>query len=875
MTMLTNEIRAKYLDFFAARDHKVMPSASLIPVDPTLLLNVAGMVPFKSFLLGEEKAPYDRVASSQKCIRTEDIDILGTTARHLSYFEMLGNFSFGDYFKEMAIPLAYELITDGFGLDPDRLWFTVHESDDEAAEIWLDVVGVRPDRLQRRDRDNFWQMGIAGPAGPSSEIFYDKGPEYGPDGGPVVDEERFMEFWNLVFMQYVQDEPYHVVGDLPAKSIDTGMGLERMAVLLQGVDSVFDTDTIRAILAVGERRTGAGYGDDNRSDISLRILADHARAVTFLINDGVVPSNQGRGYILRRLLRRAVRHAHMLGAKQPIMNDLIDATVTEMGDAYPAIKDNHDFINDLAAREEHAFSKTLASGEQMLDVALAELSEGDPIAGETAFKLHDTFGFPIELTEEIALERGLAVDRRGFNREMGRQKERARAAFKGGNTGDEAEAYRQLLRGIDHTEFVGYDSLDGRGKVLSILREGDAIERAEDGSEIEVFVDISPFYAESGGQVGDTGTITTETGVVKVTDTQFALPGVHGHLGRVVKGFVQHGQDAIMAIDGIRRERTRKNHTGTHILHWALREVLGDHVHQAGSLVAPDRLRFDFSHFEGVDTETLHHVERMTNERIIENGGVTTIEASKDEAEKMGAIAFFGDKYGDMVRVVQTGGFSTEFCGGTHVPSTGQVGPLVLVSEGSVGSNIRRVEALTGSNGYEHLAGLRSQLADASRVLKTQPSRIVDAAMSVTDRLKAAEERIGEFEERERMGAAEQIVASAEPVGSHAIAAGRVDGLGSDGLRALSFNVRDRISSGIGVLGSVTDGKAALVVFVTEDLVSAGISAGDIAAGAAKALGGGGSRDPKLAQAGGPNADGMDEAVDLGRAGARDALTAF
>ena len=873
--MLTNEIRSTYLEFFAARDHRVVASASLIPVDPTLLLNVAGMVPFKSYLLGEEQAPYNRVASSQKCIRTEDIDILGTTARHLSFFEMLGNFSFGDYFKETAIPLAYELITEGFNLDPDRLWYTVHESDDEAAEIWLDVVGIRPDRLQRRDRDNFWQMGIAGPAGPSSEIFYDKGPEYGPDGGPVVDEERFMEFWNLVFMQYVQDVPYHVVGDLPAKSIDTGMGLERMAVLLQGVDSTFDTDTIRAILAVAENRTGVRYGAGERSDISLRILADHARAVTFLINDGVVPSNQGRGYVLRRLLRRAVRHAHMLGATQPIMSSLIDATVTEMGEGYPEIKMNEAFIDDLAGREEHAFSRTLASGEQMLDVALEALPDGKPVPGETAFKLHDTFGFPIELTEEIATERGFTVDKAGFDIAMTQQKERARAAFKGDNTGGEAEAYRQLLRGIEPTEFIGYDVSDGRGKILSILREGDSIERAEKGSDVELFLDISPFYAESGGQVGDTGTITTDTGVVKVTDTRFSLPGVHGHRGRVIEGYIQHGQDGVAAIDLIRRERTRKNHTGTHILHWALREVLGDHVHQAGSLVAPDRLRFDFSHFDGVDTETLAHIEKVTNERIIENGLVTTIETSKDDASKMGAIAFFGDKYGDIVRVVRTGDFSTEFCGGTHVPSTGQVGPLVLVSEGSVGSNIRRIDALTGSNGYQHLADLRSQLAEVSNVLKTQPGRVVDAAMSVTDRLKVAEQRIGEFEERERSGAADQIVQTAEAIGAYELAAGRVDGIGGDGLRSLAFSVRDKIKSGIGVLGSVTDGKAALIVFATQDVVDAGVSAGEIAAAGAKALGGGGSKDPRLAQAGGPNADGMDEAIDLGRTEARNALAAL
>jgi len=458
--MRTNDIRSTYLDFFETRGHAVIPSASLIPIDPTLLLNVAGMVPFKSYLLGEEIPSSPRATSSQKCIRTEDIDILGTTARHLSFFEMLGNFSFGDYFKETAIPLAYELITERFELDPDRLWYTVHETDDEAAEIWLDVVGVPPERLQRRDRDNFWQMGVAGPAGPSSEIFYDKGPQYGPDGGPVVDEERFMEFWNLVFMQYIQDEPYHVVGDLPAKSIDTGMGLERMAVLMQGVASAFDTDTIRAILSVAERQTGVDYGSARKSDVSLRILADHARAVTFLISDGVVPSNQGRGYILRRLLRRAVRHAHMLGATEPVMADLIDVTGREMGDAYPAILERQDFITDMAGREEFAFARTLASGEQMLEITLEDLEVGASVPGDTAFKLHDTFGFPIELTEEIADERELLVDRAAFDSKMAQQKDRARAAFKGTNSGDAAEAYRQLLRGVEQTEFVGYEDAD-------------------------------------------------------------------------------------------------------------------------------------------------------------------------------------------------------------------------------------------------------------------------------------------------------------------------------------------------------------------------------------------------------------------------------
>jgi alanyl-tRNA synthetase len=869
----TNDIRRTYLEFFESKDHTVMPSASLIPVDPALLLNVAGMVPFKSYLLGEETAPSPRVATSQKCIRTADIEILGTTARHLSFFEMLGNFSFGDYFKEKAIPYAWELITEHFHLDPERLWVTVHESDDEAAEIWLDIVGVAPSRLQRRDRDNFWQMGVPGPAGPSSEIFFDKGPRFGPEGGPIVDEERFVEFWNLVFMQYVQDEPYHVVGDLPMKSIDTGMGLERMAVLLQGVDSIFETDTLRAVLAVAENQTATSYGSDDRADVSLRIMADHARSVTFLISDGVVPSNEGRGYILRRLLRRAVRHAHTLGAEAPVMGGLIDVTVAEMGEAHPALHARRDRIVEMAEREESQFVRTLRTGEQMLDAAMSELAAGDPIPGETAFRLHDTFGFPIELTMEIASERGLAVDRAGFDEAMERQRARARTAFEGGNQGDTAEAYRSLLRGIDQTEFVGYSNLTSTGTILSIIREGDLVERADEGGEVEVFLDVTPFYAESGGQVGDAGVIETATGTIHVADTQFAVAQVRGHRGTVVKGSIQRGQEAEAKVAARRRETVRKNHTGTHILHWALRDTLGDHVHQAGSLVAPDRLRFDFSHHSAVGREDLLHIERVVNERVVENAMVTTVETSKAEAEAMGALAFFGDKYGERVRVVRTGDYSTEFCGGTHVRTTGQVGPLVLVSEGSVGSNIRRVEALTGSAGYAHLAQLRDRLHEVGSALRAQPGREVDAALSLTERLRLAEQRLEDFAGRERAGAAESIISSAEIVAGSTLASGRFDELGSDGIRSLAFQVRDRIDSGIGVIGSVTDGKAALIVFVTDDLVTRGVSAGDIASAGARALGGGAGRDAKLAQAGGPNAGAIADAIESARQQATSAIT--
>ncbi len=873
--MNTNDIRSTFLDFFEQHGHTRVPSASLIPVDPSLLLTVAGMVPFKSYLLGEEDPPFRTAVSSQKCIRTADIDVLGTTARHMSFFEMLGNFSFGDYFKERAIPLAYELITDKYGIDPDRLWYTVHIDDDEAAEIWIDGVGIDPDRLQRTDRDNFWQMGVPGPAGPDSEVFFDRGADYGADGGPIVDEDRFMEICNLVFMQYVQDEPFHVVGDLPMKSIDTGMGLERMATVLQGVESVFETDTVRAVMAVGENRTGVTYGASERSDVSLRILADHGRALTFLISDGVVPSNEGRGYILRRLLRRVVRHAHLLGTSDPIVGDLVDVTAAEMGDAYPELRANASFIRDMAEREEEGFTKTLVAGEHLLDAEIESVGDGGAIPGDVAFRLHDTFGFPIELTEEIAADRGLSVDRTGFEQAMEQQKARARAAFKADHAGGDADVYRSVLGGIDQSDFVGYDTLEATGAVLSLIVEGATVEEAGEGVEVEVFLDTTPFYAESGGQVGDAGTITTETAELKVFDTQFALPGVHGHKAKVLKGTIRRAQEATLSVDSVRRERTRKNHTGTHILHWALRDVVGDHVHQAGSLVAPDRLRFDFSHFDAVAPDELRYIEKAVNERIIANEQVTTIETTKDEAQKMGAIAFFGDKYGSTVRVVKTGGFSTEFCGGTHVPSTGQVGPLVLVSEGSVGSNIRRVEALTGSAAYEHLSDLRATLGQVSGVLKTQPDRIVEAAKALAMRVKDTEARLEEFEERDRANVAVTLVKGAEDIDGASLVGGRVDEIGSDGARSLAFQIRDRVGSGVGVVGSLNGGKASLVVVVSDDLVERGVTAGTLAATGAQVLGGGASRDPKLAQAGGPNAGEIDAAIQSAVSAARDALTSL
>jgi alanyl-tRNA synthetase len=717
-------------------------------------------------------------------------------------------------------------------------------------------------------------MGVPGPCGPSSEIFYDKGPEHGEDGGPAVDDERFMEFWNLVFMQNIQDEPYHVVGDLPAKNIDTGAGLERCAVVLQGVDSVFDTDLIRPVVAAAERECGLTFGEAEVTDVSLRIMGDHGRAVTALIADGVVPSNEGRGYVLRRLLRRSVRHAFIHG-NESVMPSLIEATIATLGDAHQSYVDKRDYILETAEREEQLFRRTLRAGSALLDQALEDLDAGDVLPGTTAFKLHDTFGFPIDVTSEILEERGFRLDRDGFDTEMGAQRARAREAFRGGDEHVRQELYVSLLSGVDVTEFIGYTEETGTSTVLAILCDGEAVTSAEPGQDVEVFLDRTPFYGESGGQQGDKGTITSESGTIAVADTQLPLTGVHGHRGTVSSGTVHVGQEVVASIDRVRRERLRKNHTGTHILHWALREVVGDHAHQAGSLVAPERLRFDFSHYEGLAPEQLLDVERVVNERIIENAGVTTIETTKAEAEEMGALAFFGDKYGDKVRVVKTGGYSTEFCGGTHVGTTGQVGPLVLVSEGSVAANTRRVEALTGNAAYGHIVDLRERIRTAEDMLRAQPGQLLTAVESMTTRLSDQEERIARFEAENRNAAADRLRDAVETVGGRTVIAAVMPGLAAGDLRTLAFQTRDTMGADVGVLASSDDGKGALIVWASDDVVAAGVSAGAIAGAGAKALGGGGSRDPKLAQAGGPNGDQIEQALTDARQAAVEALAAL
>ncbi|MBA3362423.1 MAG: alanine--tRNA ligase [Acidimicrobiia bacterium] len=862
--MDSQQVRQAFIDFFVERDHLLRPSASLIPVDPTLLLNNAGMVPFKPYFLGEQTPPAPRVVSIQKCVRTIDIDIIGTTQRHLSFFEMMGNFSFGDYFKERAIPWAYEFVTERLGLDPERLWYTVYKTDEEAREIWIDTVGIPPEKVQYGEADNFWQMGIPGPCGPCSEIFFDKGPAYGREGGPIDgDEDRYVEIWNLVFMQNIQDEPYHVIGDLPAKNIDTGMGLERTAGVLQGVDSVFDIDGLKSIREDAAAVMGVAYGSSEFNDISLRILADHARTIATLIGDGVVPSNDGRGYVLRRVLRRAVRRAWQLRAKRELITPvLVDSAIKMLGEAFPELTAKKEAILSVVIREEERFRRTLASGLELLETEISNLGSEQTISGATAFKLHDTYGFPIELTTEIAQERGVSIYREGFDEEMGCQRRRARKAWRGGDEAANAEFYRAVLDETGLTTFIGYEHETGVGRVLAIARNGELIERADEGMEVEIFVDATPFYAEAGGQVGDSGTIVTATGEIEVGDTRHALAGLHGHRSKVKSGFISVGQEAELTIDSPRREKIRKSHTGTHVLHWALRRVLGEHAQQAGSLVEPGRLRFDFSHHTGVGSSELAEIESLANTRLIENGEVTTAITSKEEAERQGALAFFGDKYGDTVRLVKIGQFSVELCGGTHTHTSGQVGPLVVTSESSIGSNIRRVEALTGETAYDQMTEWRDGLTDASRLLRTSPSEVPQRVKALLGRVSELQGHLDAFRQRDRDSLAAHLAGEADTFGSHRLVVSAQPDLNPEQLRLLAMSIRDRIGSGVVVVGSDIGGKGSLVGTVSRDLVDEGLSAADLIAGGAKLMGGGGSRDRVLSQAGGPDGSQLARALE-------------
>ncbi len=770
---------------------------------------------------------------------------------------MLGNFSFGDYFKAEVIPWAYEFITEVLGLERDRLWVTVHVDDDDAAAIWRDRVGMPADRIQRLDDDNFWRMGDTGPCGPSSEIFFDLGPEVGADGGPATGHARYPEIWNLVFMQFDQQADGTRV-PLPKPSIDTGMGLERLMTVVQGVDTIWDTDVFRRLIGVASELTGVRYGDDDRRDVSLRILAEHGRAMSFMVSDGVVPSNEERGYVLRRIIRRAVRHAYLLGAHDLVTPALVAATVDVMGNAYPQLVNDRDLVVKTVAREEERFRGTLARGLEMLDDLLAK---GD-VSGDDAFFLHDSLGFPIDLTAEIAAERGRAVDLEGFRAGMQAQRERAQRAHKeaGGATGTPVDLYREILTESAPTEFTGRQEYTSRSRVVAMIANGERVARAGEGDEIDLVLERTPFYAESGGQVGDTGEITTESGArVDVADTQYGLPGVLVvHRGRVVAGSVSEGDEATAGIDGPRRDAIRRNHTATHILHYALRKVLGSHVQQAGSYVGPDRLRFDFSHFEAVAPEQLAEVEALANAEVISDAPVRHYETTMSEAQSLGAIAFFGDKYGDVVRVLEAGEHSIELCGGTHVHALGFIGPIKIVSEGSIGSNLRRIEAVTGDAALDFIRDEETMLRRVSTALRATPREVPEKVERLVDQMKALNEEITRLKAREAASIATELAALADG----GVVVARRDGLANDELRQLAQATLRVVGSGVvALVGTTTDGKGAVAVAVSADLLADGASAANIGLPGAKVFGGGGGKNAELFVGGGPRGDLVDDAL--------------
>jgi alanyl-tRNA synthetase len=836
------QLRSIFLDYFADNGHTVVPSASLIPFDPSLLFTVAGMVPFKPYFTEEEPAPYPRAVSVQKCFRALDIDIIGTTQRHLTFFEMMGNFSFGDYFKEGAIKYAWGLITEGFGLDPERLWVTVHTSDDQAEALWRDMIGIPPNRIQRLGEDNFWEMGPTGPCGPSSEIFFDKGPQFGADGGPESGgEDRFVEFWNLVFTQY-EREPDGSLTELPKKNIDTGAGFDRTLAILNGVESVFATDYFAPLIETAAEVIKTPYGKDDAIDVAIRRMADHGRAMTMLVGDGVLPSNEGRGYVLRRIIRRAILAARRTGSDSSLTQPLVDATIEKMGPTYSYLVEQRDLIVEILEREEAGFARTLRTGLTLLEEAQRDVvaNGGHVFPGEVAFKLHDTHGFPIELTSELVAESGLLVEREVFDNEMAAQRERARKAAKTLRVADD-EQYRDLIERHGSTEFVGRDitrySLETT--VVAVL--------AGEHGESEVFLDTTPFYAESGGQVGDTGAIVTETGRLEVLDTQSVAGGLFAHRGRLT-GEILPGQIAVATIDAERREATRRNHTATHLLHAGLRTVLGDHVRQQGSFVGPERLHFDFSHDGGLKPEETRDVLTLVNTDVVLNEHVDTIQTTKAEAETMGAVAFFGDKYGDRVRVVRAGRHSLEFCGGTHVDRLGDIGQIQVVSEASIGANTRRLEAVSGLGAHQRSYEMEQTLASVAGLLKTSTDDVVPALERLFKRQREVEKQVASL----RQSQLSQFANELNDASTGDVVVARVDGYPGEQLRTLAQDLQHR-GRRVVVLAGEQDGKVAVAV-ATDGSLDAATTVKTLAAH----VGGGGGGSGRLALAGGRDASGID-----------------
>jgi alanyl-tRNA synthetase len=873
--MNSAEIRSRWLNFFEKENslklnHTVVPSASLIADDPNLLLVNAGMVPFKPFFLGEITPPYKRATSVQKCVRTLDIDEVGKTTRHASFFQMCGNFSFGDYFKEGAIALAWELLTKsisdgGYGFEPNKLWVTVYKDDDEAADIWHSQVGVPKDRIQRRGMaDNFWSMGVPGPCGPCSEIYFDRGAKYGKDGGPIADEERYLEIWNLVFMQNIRaaggsKDDFPIVGDLPAKNIDTGLGLERTAALLQGVENIYEIDTTRIILDKASELSKTKYGSDVNSDVSLRVVADHARTAMMLIGDGVTPGNEGRGYVLRRMMRRTVRNMRLLGSQELVLAELVKSSIAAMAPQYPELISNKDRILEITAMEEESFIQTLKAGTSIFDVAASELKVGKvkSLPAETAFKLHDTYGFPFDLTLEMAREKGLEVDESGFRRLMKEQKERAQAdarTKKSGHT--DLTLYKNIIDQTGATEFIGYEKTQSESKLTGILVEGKSVSEAVTGAEVEITLNRTPFYAEGGGQLADGGLIKLGNGaVIEVDDVQTPVPGLIVHRGRLISGAIKIGEDAVAQIDQERRTAISRAHTATHMVHKAFREALGETATQAGSENSPGRFRFDFPATSAVPQSVLNDVESRVNELLISDLEVHAQVMSQDKAKSLGAMALFGEKYGDQVRVVSVGDWAKELCGGTHVGRSGELGVIKLLSESSIGSGVRRVEALVGVDAYKFLVKEHLILNSLTQIIKgARSEEIPERVNDLIDKMKILEKELSGVRVATAMSMTPSLIADAVSIGnSKIVTAAMSPGLSAEELRTIALKIKTDLGSGVVVLTSLTNEKIILIVAVSSDLVKIGVKAGDLVKAGSITLGGGGGGKDDFAQGGGVN----------------------
>ncbi len=863
-----DQIRTMFLDFFQTKDHRILPSASLIPHgDPTLLLTVAGMVPFKRQFLGLEKPVHPRIATSQKCIRTGDIDNVGKTDRHGTFFEMLGNFSFGDYFKKEAIAWSWEFVVEHLQLPPDKLWVSIYLDDDEAFELWHNDVGVPAERIVRLGKeDNFWETG-SGPCGPCSEIHIDRGPEFGcddPDCKPGCDCDRFFEFWNLVFIQFHQDGDTYT--PLEHKSIDTGMGLERVAALLQGKTSIFEVDNLRPVLRGVEKLADVVYGQDPQTDVSLRVIADHMRAVTFLIADGVLPSNEGRGYVLRRLIRRAVRHGRLLAIDGTFLNKVVGWVIEQMREAYPELVEREEYIYRVVGLEEQRFGETLEQGMRLLQELVHKGKEKGltEIEGKDVFKLYDTFGFPIDLTREILAEEGFSVDEAGFQAAMEAQRERARQSRTEHGYLDSSLAAYTDLAGAVTTEFVGYGQDEVTAQVVGIIVDSHGSDRAERGEKVAVILDKTPFYAEGGGQVADQGYIETETGRVRIHDVRTPVQGLISHLGVVEEGYIAVGSSAQAKIGTDHRLATARHHTATHLLHRALKDVLGDHVNQAGSYVGPDRLRFDFTHFQAVSDAEIRSIEAQVNTEILKNSPVIPTITDLDRAKEQGAMALFGEKYEQEVRMVRVGEDSLELCGGTHVNATGEIGLFRILSEGSVAAGVRRIEAVAGFQALTHVLAQERILEDIRSRLQVPIEELPETIEKLLETNRKLEKEMANVKKQNVLASLDTLVAEADNVGDAFIVVAEVEAEQAEDLRTLGDRIRDRLDPVAILLGSKNENRVLLLSMVSKSLVQTGLHAGQVVKQAAQICGGGGGGRPDMAQAGGSRPENLSKALESG-----------